>query len=216
MAVVSHAFRSGFRTAPAHERQTRPDIRAITLPIGIAARAPSHCRSPRPAIIIALLSAGLAGSFLPASAQCTPPIELIASDRLANDQFGEAVAISGDTAVVGAPNHHDPATSSIGAAYVFFRNGASWNQQAFSSSSPATSPRSAARSPSTATHARRDQSTSGIAGCVHLHAAPVPSPGPSRPIFLASADNFTNVASARPRVESRSGSSRPSEPSSPR
>ncbi len=66
----------------------------------------------------------------PAAAQCMPTAELVAGDRAANDHFGEAVAISGDTAVVGAPQHADPSTSSYGAAYVFVRNGSSWTQQA--------------------------------------------------------------------------------------
>ena len=52
--------------------------------------------------------------------------ELIASDGAANDQFGASVAISGETALVGAPFNHDYQ----GAAYVFTRSGSSWSQQA--------------------------------------------------------------------------------------
>jgi len=45
----------------------------------------------------------------------------------AQDLFGSSVAISGNTAVVGAPNEAD----GIGAAYVFVRNGSNWTFQAY-------------------------------------------------------------------------------------
>ncbi len=59
-----------------------------------------------------------------------------------NDSFGEAVSIYGDTIVVGAPeedsnatgvngNQADNSTNSSGAAYVFFRSGTTWSQQAY-------------------------------------------------------------------------------------
>jgi len=44
------------------------------------------------------------------------------------DQFGFAVALSGDTAVIGAPGDDDRGTSS-GAAYLFVRNGTRWSQK---------------------------------------------------------------------------------------
>lgn len=58
------------------------------------------------------------------------------------NELGTCVAISGDTLVVGAPNHASAATgvngdesddsaAGAGAAYVFVRNGATWTQQAF-------------------------------------------------------------------------------------
>lgn len=58
------------------------------------------------------------------------------------DGFGEAVAISGDTIVVGASgecssasgvngNQNDNSLISAGAAYVFVRNGTNWSQQAY-------------------------------------------------------------------------------------
>lgn len=59
----------------------------------------------------------------------------------AGDLFGSAVAISGDTVVIGAPgedssttgvnSNPDEAASGAGAAYVFVRNGAAWTQQAY-------------------------------------------------------------------------------------
>ena len=58
------------------------------------------------------------------------------------DSFGEFVAISGDTVVVGAwressnatgvnGNQDDNSAGAAGAAYVFVRNGGVWSQQAY-------------------------------------------------------------------------------------
>jgi hypothetical protein len=47
----------------------------------------------------------------------------------AGDQLGYSVAVSGDTAIVGAIQQDERGTDS-GAAYVFVRNGTSWSQQA--------------------------------------------------------------------------------------
>ena len=60
--------------------------------------------------------------------------KLTASDGAAEDRFGSSVAISGDTAVVGAPLA-DPAIGAgpkdtAGAAYVFVRSSGVWSQQA--------------------------------------------------------------------------------------
>ncbi len=51
--------------------------------------------------------------------------ELTASDGAAYDSFGAAVALSGTTALVGAPNHN----GAQGAAYVFQDSGGTWSQQ---------------------------------------------------------------------------------------
>ncbi|MEK7830022.1 MAG: FG-GAP repeat protein, partial [Acidobacteriota bacterium] len=51
--------------------------------------------------------------------------KLTADDGAASDYFGAAVAISGNTIVVGASGQN----SSHGAAYVFVRSGTSWSQQ---------------------------------------------------------------------------------------
>lgn len=48
------------------------------------------------------------------------------SDTLGNDLFGSAVAISGSTIVVGAPDADVGGTSRIGSAYVFERTGNAW------------------------------------------------------------------------------------------
>ncbi len=60
----------------------------------------------------------------------------------ANDGFGEANALSGDTALIGAPgddsgsagidgNPNDTSAKDSGAAYVFVRSGTTWQQQAY-------------------------------------------------------------------------------------
>lgn len=53
-----------------------------------------------------------------------------ATDGDAADQFGRAVALDGDTAVVGAPFDADPNGENGGSAYVFTLSGGSWEQTA--------------------------------------------------------------------------------------
>jgi hypothetical protein len=55
----------------------------------------------------------------------TEQVKLVASDGAVNDYFGTAVAVSGDTAVVGAPWH----SAKAGGAYVFVRTGSTWSPQ---------------------------------------------------------------------------------------
>jgi hypothetical protein len=52
--------------------------------------------------------------------------EIIANDGQIFDLFGNTVAISGDTAVVAAPD----ANNAVGTVYVFVRSGGQWTQQA--------------------------------------------------------------------------------------
>jgi hypothetical protein len=55
--------------------------------------------------------------------------KLTASDAALGDQFGDSVAVSVDTAVVGALGNDDHGADS-GSAYVFTRSGSSWTEQA--------------------------------------------------------------------------------------
>jgi archaellin len=64
--------------------------------------------------------------FTGAGGHWTQPAELTGSDTVAGDGFGSAVAVSGDTVVVGAP-YRD---SDAGAAYVFTGAGGHWTQRA--------------------------------------------------------------------------------------
>jgi hypothetical protein len=58
-----------------------------------------------------------------------PHAKLLASDKAESDLFGESVAISGDTLIVGAPSHSAGGPNS-GAAYIFGRDEGSWLPQA--------------------------------------------------------------------------------------
>ena len=62
------------------------------------------------------------------------PVEvakLLAADGAAGDQFGYSVALSGDTALIGARFDDDDANGlESGSAYVFTRSGTTWSQQA--------------------------------------------------------------------------------------
>lgn len=69
-------------------------------------------------------SSGAAYVFLRSADGWSPDAYLKAWDTPFAIQFGNAVGISGDTIVVGAPNHGPG-----GAAYVFVRSGTSWTQQ---------------------------------------------------------------------------------------
>jgi len=59
----------------------------------------------------------------------TQQAKLAASDAYAHDQFGHAVSLSGDTALVGAYRDSDQGTNS-GSAHVFVRSGTTWSQEA--------------------------------------------------------------------------------------
>ncbi|MGH9840655.1 MAG: FG-GAP repeat protein, partial [Blastocatellia bacterium] len=54
---------------------------------------------------------------------------LTAGDGAAEDYFGAAVAISGNTAIVGAPRNDINGDADQGAAYIFVRSGGVWTQQ---------------------------------------------------------------------------------------
>jgi len=58
----------------------------------------------------------------------TQQAKLLANDGAEFDQFGDSVAVSGDTAVIGAEFDDDLGDAS-GSAYVFVRNGTNWMQQ---------------------------------------------------------------------------------------
>ena len=72
---------------------------------------------------------GSAYVFVRSGTTWTQQTKLIADDGGAGDKFGFSVSIDGDTALVGALFGHGNVPSS-GSAYVFFRNGTTWTQQA--------------------------------------------------------------------------------------
>ncbi|MBK7093855.1 MAG: FG-GAP repeat protein [Saprospiraceae bacterium] len=56
--------------------------------------------------------------------------KLTASDGAMNDLFGFSVSISGDYAVIGAPQDDNSGNEDQGSAYIFQHSGTSWTQQA--------------------------------------------------------------------------------------
>ena len=56
--------------------------------------------------------------------------KLTADDAAASDRFGNALAMSGNTLIVGAPLRDTQAGKDAGAAYIFLRNGDLWKQGA--------------------------------------------------------------------------------------
>ena len=73
---------------------------------------------------------GSAYAFVRSGGIWTKQAELVTQDGAANDNFGCSVAVSGDTAVIGA-YHDNVAGNHSGSAYIFTRDGSgSWAQQA--------------------------------------------------------------------------------------
>lgn len=70
-------------------------------------------------------SAGAAYVFVKSGVTWTQQAKLVATGGATQDTFGTAVALIGDTAVIGAPGRG----ANTGAAYVFTRSGAVWSQQ---------------------------------------------------------------------------------------
>ncbi|MEA1053375.1 FG-GAP repeat protein, partial [Lamprobacter modestohalophilus] len=66
--------------------------------------------------------------FVRSGSTWTQQAKLTASDAAERDEFGSSVAISGDTALIGAPKDADSGFSS-GSAYIFVRSGTTWTQQ---------------------------------------------------------------------------------------
>jgi sarcosine oxidase delta subunit len=77
------------------------------------------------------LSPTLVPTFAPTPAplSCLEEGKLNSLDPADGDRFGYAVAVSGDTAIVGAYRDDDAGTSS-GSAYIFVREAGAWSQQA--------------------------------------------------------------------------------------
>lgn len=74
--------------------------------------------------------AGAAYVFTRSAGVWTQQAKLIASDGVAYDEFGSAVAIDGDSIVVGARYHDPMGLSGAGAGYVFTRAAGVWSEKA--------------------------------------------------------------------------------------
>jgi hypothetical protein len=87
------------------------------------------------------LASGAAYIFVRSGSTWSQQAYLKASNTGKLDGFGDSVAVSGDTVVVGAPGESSNATGvngadnnsadNSGAAYVFVRSGSTWSQQAY-------------------------------------------------------------------------------------
>ncbi len=75
-------------------------------------------------------NAGAAYVFVRSGGVWTEQAKLTASDAAYKDRFGRSVAVSGDTAVIGARNDDHAGGTHAGSAYVFVRSGAVWTEQA--------------------------------------------------------------------------------------
>ncbi len=75
------------------------------------------------------MNSGSAYVFTRSGGVWSQQAKLTASDPAAFDEFGYSVAVSGDTAVIGAYGDDDGGSDS-GSAYVFTRTGGVWSQQA--------------------------------------------------------------------------------------
>jgi len=71
----------------------------------------------------------VAGLVWSGAAVAQSEVKITASDAAVFDLFGYSVSISGDYAIVGAPSDNDPLYNS-GSAYIFYRSGTNWSQQA--------------------------------------------------------------------------------------
>jgi len=82
-------------------------------------------------LLLIVLSSFSIHTFLPAliMMDVTEDATFIASDGAAFDTFGWDVDISGDYAIVGAPNHNTNGNSNQGKAYIFHRENGIWTEQ---------------------------------------------------------------------------------------
>ncbi len=76
------------------------------------------------------VNTGSAYVFVRSGTSWSQEAKLVASDGAVDDKFGTSVALSGNTALVGAPFDDLPRGSDAGSSYMFLRSGTSWSQQA--------------------------------------------------------------------------------------
>ena len=76
------------------------------------------------------MAAGSAYVFTRSGTSWSQQAKISAGDGAAEDLFGVSVALSGDTALVGAYVDDTPAGVNAGSAHIFARRGTSWTQQA--------------------------------------------------------------------------------------
>jgi FG-GAP repeat len=80
--------------------------------------------------IIFVTLAAAAFALVPSAGAWIQQQQLIANSGDSGDELGWSVALSGDTALLGAPSDEVGANTEQGTAYVFVRSGGVWSQQA--------------------------------------------------------------------------------------
>jgi len=109
---------------------TRPACPSSFWFIGKGNVVPATSRSFRKHFLSALVGMiSLTGMSPNAQAQCQSQ-KLLPDDGASGDVFGTSVAISGDTAVIGAWGDDDLGRTNFGSAYVFEQLGGIWTQTA--------------------------------------------------------------------------------------
>lgn len=78
---------------------------------------------------VPLIEAGSAYVFVRSGSIWTQQQKLLASDITERGMFGRSVAVSGDTALIGATRQPSNGNDDQGAAYVFVRSGSVWTQR---------------------------------------------------------------------------------------
>jgi hypothetical protein len=77
------------------------------------------------------LNMGAAHVFVRNGTTWTQQAVLLPSNPGINSQFGRAVAVDGDTILVGSPQDDQPSFNWTGSVYVFVRSGTTWSEQAY-------------------------------------------------------------------------------------
>ncbi len=143
--------RRAAQATPSHRRlPARPVAAVLAAALGLAAPAAAQQGAPLTAndpeaganlglsvdvdgdtAIVGAPDAGGTGAayvFVRSGTAWVQQAKLTASDGMPDDRFGEAVAVDGDHAIVGAPDADLVLGANTGVAYVFARSGTTWTE----------------------------------------------------------------------------------------
>ena len=98
---------------------TSVDVEGDTAVVGV----------PRDSHGLGAVEAGSAYVFVRSGTSWGQEQKLVASDADQDDNFGQSVAVSGGTVLVGAPRDDHDADLDAGSAYVWSQSGTTWNEQ---------------------------------------------------------------------------------------
>jgi hypothetical protein len=140
-AWLQQAYVKASNTAPAMSFGSSVSLSVDTLVVGAPGES-SNAEGINGTMTGTLSSSGAAYVFVRSGSTWTQQAYVKASNTFTNDVFGVAVAVRGDTLVVGAPGEPsaavgidgtetDTSAPSAGAAYGFLRTGTTWVQTAY-------------------------------------------------------------------------------------